>query len=62
MILLAYSIKKQQKNAIVFQYTDDKEKMSSLKMPTTNFEAAKAYCEKHAVNQIPLAEICYETI
>lgn len=61
MILLAYSIKRQHKNAILYQYTDDKEKMSPLKMPTTTFEAAKAYCETHAVSE-SLVRIYYETI
>lgn len=51
MILLAYSILKREKNALVYQYTDDKDVLKPLKMPTTNYEAAKKFCEENAVSE-----------
>lgn len=50
MILLAYSISKREKNALVYQYTDDQDTMKELKLPMTNFEAAKKYCEENWVS------------
>lgn len=49
MVLLAYSILKREKNALLYQYTDDKDVMKALKLPTTSFEAAKTYCEEKEV-------------
>lgn len=50
MILLAYSIVKREKNALVYQYTDDKDVIERLQMPTTSYAAAKSFCEGKAVS------------
>lgn len=51
MVLLTYCIVKREKNALLYQYTDDKSVMKQIKLPTVNFEAAKKYCDEIAVSQ-----------
>lgn len=48
---MAYSILKREKNVVVYQYTDNKEVMNELKMPTTSFDAAKEYCDSNVVSK-----------
>lgn len=51
MTLLAYSILQREKNALVYQYTDQKDVIKAMHLPRTSFEAAKKYCDDNAVSE-----------
>lgn len=49
-MVLAYSILKREKDAMLYSFTENKEELLSLQdIPKTNYAAALEYCEEKAV-------------